>query len=67
MTITQIESGETVFTHSVRTEITSPYSSDRMVDRTTCTPIPSRLLAVGKENAASRCAQALKDSMNLKP
>ena len=27
----------------------------------------SRLLAVGKENAARRCAQALKDSMNLKP
>jgi len=56
MTITHIESGETVFTHSVRTEITSPYSSDRMVDRTTRTPTPSRLLAVGKENAAHRCA-----------
>jgi hypothetical protein len=67
MTITQIESGETVFTHSVRTEITSPYSSDRMVDRTTRTPTPSRLLALGKENAARRCAQALQDSMNLKP
>ena len=37
------------------------------IARATRTTTPPRFLAIGKENAARHCAQALSDAVNLKP
>jgi hypothetical protein len=65
--VKNIGSGQTVFTHSVKTTLTSPNKSDSLVDRATRTPTPSRLLASAKETAAKHCAQALQAALSEKP
>jgi hypothetical protein len=61
--VTQIDSGQEVFRHSVRTLVRSPNEEARIVYWTTRSQTPTRLLAIGKETAARRCVQALQDAL----
>jgi hypothetical protein len=47
--VTRIDSGQEVFHHSVRTLVRSPNDEARIVDWTTRSQTPNRLLAIGKE------------------
>jgi len=60
--VANIKSGEIVFRHSVRTLVHSPIDS-ASPHRATGDRTSSSLLADGRETAARRCAQALKDAM----
>jgi hypothetical protein len=65
--ITKIDSGETMFKHSVRTIVRTPIGSARLVYWATRPPTPSRILATGKDTAARRCVEVLQQALNQKP
>jgi hypothetical protein len=62
ITVMNIESGQTVFTHSVDTRV---HSRANRSGRTIV--VPARLLHIGKQTAARACAAALQKAMNDTP
>jgi hypothetical protein len=64
--VSNIDSGETVFTHSITTTVNWP-SHGAKADPANRNPTPSRILAIGKETAARQCAKALRNAINVKP
>ena len=65
--ITDIDSGETVFKHSVRTLVRTPDESAGIVYWATRAQTPSSLRATGRVAAARRCVRALKLALNDTP
>jgi hypothetical protein len=65
--ITAIQSGETVFRHSVRTVVRMPSASPRLVYWGTRSQTPSGVLATGKAAAARRCVHVLQQALNERP
>jgi len=61
ITLTNITSGQTVFTHSVDTRVESPNQPGRRI-----LP-PAQLLHRGKQTAARACVSALQQALNAKP
>ena len=64
--VSNINSGQTVFTHFVTTTVNWPNGAAK-ADPTNRNPTPSRILAIGKETAAQQCARALRNAINVKP
>ena len=64
--VSHIDSGQTVFTHSITTTVSWPNDAAK-ANPASRNPTPSRILAIGKETAARHCAQALRNAINMKP
>jgi hypothetical protein len=64
--VSNIDSGQTVFTHFVTTTVNWPNDAAKP-DRANRNATPARILAIGKEAAARQCALALRNAINMKP
>jgi hypothetical protein len=63
--VLSIDSGQTVFTHSIRTTVNWPNDSENVWPAKR-NSTPSNILAIGKEAAARQCGQALRNAINTK-
>lgn len=65
--ITCIESGETVFRHSIRTVVRTPHAPARIVYWATRSQTPAGIVATGKATAARRWVRVLQQALNDTP